>query len=195
MLQAYSFSTFWLCLTSLKLWIMNIEINKLKSTASYTVTFLNILKTIITNSDTTKRLQYLLINPHLQPSPHLRRNLTIPEQNRIATSRLRLSSETGRWSRTPLEWRTWTCQNGIQSELHILTYHPLSQYLRDSYSLYPQSIHELFIWCDNDELNHIVEHIIFISDLILKNIFHISCILSYPISISSVTRNCMDRSY
>ena len=82
--------------------------------------------------------------------------VVIPEPNRISTNRLRLSShhlriETGRWSRTPLEQRTCTCDTGIQSEEHILTVCPLSQHLRDSYNINPQSIYKLFNCEDPDK--------------------------------------------
>ena len=118
------------------------------STASHTVTFLDNLKTRTTNSETTRWVHYLLINPLLQPSPFLRWNLPIFEQNRIATNQLRLSShhlriETGWWSRTPLEQKTCTCQNGIQSEEHVLTTCRLSQHLQDSY--YPNHYMSFFI--------------------------------------------------
>jgi hypothetical protein len=43
-------------------------------------------------------------------------------------------------------------------EKHILTSSPLSQHLGDSYNLYPQSIHELFNCCDNNELKQIAEY-------------------------------------
>ena len=63
------------------------------------------------------------INPSL--SLHPLYNTCIPEHERIATTRLRLSShslavEKGRWSRIPREERLCSCGEGVHDEAHVL---------------------------------------------------------------------------
>jgi len=131
---------------------------------SYKETFFNNLKQAMTTSDSSRRKQYLSINPHLEASNFLVHSPTfIPEQDRIATTRLRLGShhlriETGRWSRTPLQNRTCICETGIQSEEHVLILCPMSANLRTAHNLHPQSAYALFDTKDTVELRNIAEY-------------------------------------
>ena len=76
----------------------------------------------------------------LQPEPELQenpiyRNPNIPEYNRISFSRIRLGShhlkiETGRWSRISRKNRLCQCNEGIQSEEHVLLKCKLTEHPR-----------------------------------------------------------------
>ena len=64
----------------------------------------------------------------------------IPDYYRVSFTRLRLMShnlrvETGRWSRTPANERTCSCDNlSVQSESHVLISCPFSNQCRQKYS-------------------------------------------------------------
>ena len=69
------------------------------------------LKTLIGNSDSSRRMVYKQINPELTVYNIYEKGSKVPEHQRLACSRLRLSShrlriETGRWARLPIEERT-----------------------------------------------------------------------------------------
>ena len=96
------------------------------------------VKTNILQSDTTRRMTYLIINPKLMPYQSMK-NINMKEQDRLALTRLRLSShhlkvETGRWARIPRERRVCPCQEGmIQDEHHVFLHCAKSQPLREQY--------------------------------------------------------------
>jgi hypothetical protein len=81
--------------------------------ADHTTQCLNNLKDKILTATTTKRETYVALNPNLQLQP-IYNDKCIPEQIRIAYTRMRLSShnlkiETGRWARIPRDLRTCQC--------------------------------------------------------------------------------------
>ena len=87
-------------------------------------------------ADTTRRVTYLEINPNLSVHP-LYHSDRLSEHYRISFTRVRLSShylkiETGRWSRIPREERLCDCRI-VQTEVHVLLFCPLLQYLRSSF--------------------------------------------------------------
>ena len=97
------------------------------------------LKTSLRRSDTTRRKTYLDINPDLDPSPVYSMN-NIPERDRIALSRIRLSShrlkiETGRWSRIPTQDRLCQCGQAVQTESHVLLRCILTEHLQNEYNI------------------------------------------------------------
>jgi hypothetical protein len=143
---------------------MGKRIKQLEQTdTSHKESFVTKLKETMATSDSSRRKQYIIINPHLEPSPFLNRSLTIPEHNRIAANRLRLGShrlkiETGRWSRTPVQDRICVCGTGIQTEEHVMLVCPRSYHLRTVHNLHAQSLHELFDNDDTRALNNIAEY-------------------------------------
>jgi hypothetical protein len=135
-----------------------------ETTMSHKETFFSQLKQTMSSSNSSRRKQYCLMNPHLEPSPFLNRALHIPEQNRIAANRLRLGShhlriETGRWSRTPVQERLCICGTGIQTEEHVLIECPRSHHQRTAYNIHAQSLNELFDTEDTKELRNLAEYI------------------------------------
>ena len=91
------------------------------------------------NSEASKTRTYVsLMNPELSDVPVYNRSHSVPEHQRKAFTRLRLSShklriETGRWSRTPREERLCHCSNRIQSEEHAVCDCIVTQPIRDEY--------------------------------------------------------------
>ena len=77
----------------------------------------------LSNEASTRRTSYRALNPNL--SVHETYTTPeIPENHRIAFTRMRLSShhlayETGRWSRIPADSRTCPC-GAVQSDLHVM---------------------------------------------------------------------------
>ena len=104
---------------------MGRQINILmKSKATYTKEYQLSIRQKVRTSQSTKRKEYYTLNPELKEST-IYRNPNIPEYHRISFTRIRLSShhlkiETGRWSRIPRENRLCQCNEGIQSEEHVL---------------------------------------------------------------------------
>jgi hypothetical protein len=103
--------------------------------ADHTTQCLNNLKDKILTATTTKRETYVALNPNLQLQP-IYNDKCIPEQIRMAYTRMRLSShnlkiETGRWARTPRDQRTCQCGE-IQTEEHVLLGCPQTLYLREN---------------------------------------------------------------
>lgn len=101
--------------------------------------FMRNLKETVSTSDSSRRITYHAINPTLTPSNFLQ-STTIQEPDRIAVTRLRVGShylriETGRWSRTPPDQRTCSCNTGIQNEQHVLLECPRSHDLRRTMNL------------------------------------------------------------
>ena len=93
------------------------------------------IKQKILNSSSTRNMQYRTINPELKVHDMYTRDPVIQEYQRIATTRLGLSShrhriETGRWSRVAREDRLCQCETGIQDEQHVLLSCPLTETLR-----------------------------------------------------------------
>ena len=76
-------------------------------------------------SDASKFVFYRDVNPNLSINDvYFRRGDFVPEQYRIAFTRMRLSAhrlriETGRWARLPRERRLCPCGQ-VQHELHVL---------------------------------------------------------------------------
>ena len=86
-------------------------------------------------STTTRRVNYCLMNPHMQRNS-IYNNTRVPEYARISATRMRLSShslkiETGRWSRIDPNRRVCSCdQHSIQNEDHVLFHCPLTDHIR-----------------------------------------------------------------
>ena len=97
------------------------------------------IKVRIVSNDSSKSATYKLHNPTLSVMRMYTQHI-VPEHQRIAYSRFRLSShnlkiETGRWTRTPRERRTCTCEHGgIQDECHIIRDCTLLNELRSNYT-------------------------------------------------------------
>ena len=95
-----------------------------------------IIQSRIRNVDTTRFTTYLSINPNLSIHPMYHSQSNPPlEHHRIAATRLRLSShylriETGRWARIPREQRFCPCREDLQTESHVVTTCPLTNFLR-----------------------------------------------------------------
>ena len=95
------------------------------SCSDYRATCMIHLKTKLQSSTSSRREAYRLLNPALDASPIYSDDQFIPEQHRIAFTRLRTGShklriETGRWARLPRELRTCPCGD-VQDEEHVLT--------------------------------------------------------------------------
>ena len=104
------------------------------------------LRQDVTSKATSRRIQYLQVNPDLSQGFAYVSYNSIPERHRIAYTRIRLGShrlriETGRWSRLPLEQRTCPCGE-IQSEEHVLLKCPTTAQLR-AQCMYAQSSNSL----------------------------------------------------
>ena len=119
--------------------------------------FLTRVRSIIQQSDSSRRRAYLHMNTNLEahPTTNPRNRSSIPEQNRIAFTRIRLSShhlriETGRWSRIPQKNRLCNCRTDIQTEDHVLLRCTISSNLRQQMNINVNTLNELF---DNTQLN------------------------------------------
>lgn len=98
------------------------------------------LKGQLSRSKRTKDLNYCKdINPNLEPHPVYKSTVpTVPEYQRLAFSRLRLSAhnlaiETGRWTRTPREQRLCACGQ-MQTESHVISACPITAAIRAHHS-------------------------------------------------------------
>ena len=85
---------------------------------------LEALRINVRSSTTTRRTNYMTVNPELSMSCAYEKRSLIPEHHRIAYTRMRLSShrlriETGRWSRIAIENRTCPCGE-VLTEEHVL---------------------------------------------------------------------------
>ena len=128
--------------------------NLMKSNTSYKMEYMRSVQQRVRAATSTKRKEYYNLNPELQENP-IYRNPNIPEYNRISFSRIRLGShrlkiETGRWSRISRENRLCQCNEGIQSEEHVLLKCKLTEHLRTNSEeiKYCANIKELFK-CEN----------------------------------------------
>lgn len=126
-------------------------LESLPTTPSQSERFLSKVKNSIHQSNSSRRLSYLDMNPSLEihPSTDPKSPLIIAEQNRIALTRLRLGShylriETGRWSRIPRENRLCHCQRDIQMEEHVLLSCTISDPLRIQMNINAQTLSDLF---------------------------------------------------
>ena len=109
-----------------------------------------LLKTNIYNSGSTKRITYREINPTLSVHSVYRANTHVYEPHRVAFTRFKVSAhslavEVGRWNRRgrgrlPLEERLCTCGQ-IQTEVHVTHYSTFTQHFRNSHGF--SSIQEL----------------------------------------------------
>ena len=87
-------------------------------------------------SDRTKFRTYANTNSETSVHPmYTNVSVTINEHDRIAASRLRLSShslaiETGRWSRVPRERRLCSCGE-VQTEQHVVWHCPRTIHVRE----------------------------------------------------------------
>ena len=94
------------------------------------------LKNEILCSKRTKFITYRHLNPSLcKHSMYCNVNRPVPEHQRIAVTRFRVSShnlavESGRWSRIPRELRLCPCGSGVQDEEHVLCTCPLTKFIR-----------------------------------------------------------------
>ena len=91
--------------------------------------YYEVIRQRVQSSTSTRRMSYRVVNPDLKVHPAYT-NLNVPEHDRIAFSKMRLSShhmkfETGRWSRIAPENRLCVCGT-IQSDTHVLLDCPLT---------------------------------------------------------------------
>ena len=116
------------------------------------ISSLDSVKECIRSSVKTRHKTYLELNPSLSVSPIYSSAALIPEFQRIAFTRMRLSShrlriETGRWSRIARHDRLCECGKDIQTEEHVLLNCELVRHLRDSAATGADSIARL-LSCD-----------------------------------------------
>ena len=102
-------------------------LDTLQQETSRSTLFLTRVRSTIQQSDSSRRRAYLHMNTSLEAHPATNpwNRASIPEQNHIALTRIRLAShllriETGRWSRIPRENRLCNCRTDIQTEDHVL---------------------------------------------------------------------------
>jgi hypothetical protein len=111
----------------------------LNSENSFVQTEMERIKTNVLNSTSTKRTEYLKINPNLRTPTMYLSVLNIPEHYRRAFTRMRLSShklkiETGRWARIDKESRVCTCDGvSVQNEEHVTLFCPRTKHARIAY--------------------------------------------------------------
>ena len=127
-------------------------------------TSLDKTKDLIQTSDSTRCKTYREINRDLSKCVIYSNQHPLPEYQRIAVSRLRLSShrlkiETGRWARLPRENRLCSCGQ-IQTEQHVLLHCRLTQNLREDYPIVKtfRDIGDLFSFKDINIINHLCEY-------------------------------------
>ena len=106
----------------------------INSPSSFASQNLATVKQRVINATTTKRREYLNINPHLQQS-EVYQDFSISEHHRVSYSRIRQGShrlkiETGRWARIQRENRICPCGNEVQNEEHVLLRCPRTNHLR-----------------------------------------------------------------
>ena len=95
----------------------------------------------VRTSERTKSATYRLINPTMDVHPiYLSSEEPVDDYLRMAFTRFRTSShrlriETGRWSRTPRERRLCQCDEGVQSEEHVLRFCNLTEPIRQKYGV------------------------------------------------------------
>jgi hypothetical protein len=95
------------------------------------------LKNKIINSTSTRRTNYVKVNPTLMVHP-VYSTPEVIEYNRIMTSRMRLAShhlkvETGRWCRIPQDERICQCHLEVQDEEHALLRCQKTESIRQQY--------------------------------------------------------------
>ena len=91
-------------------------------------------------SGKTKIQTYCAINPELSVHPMYKNPVGERDYLRISFTRFRTSShslkiETGRWSRIPRDQRTCVCNEGVQTEEHVLTACPSVNDIKLKYHL------------------------------------------------------------
>lgn len=100
--------------------------------------------------ESTRMATYLLINPLLETHVVYSESHSIPDQQRIALTRFRLSShrlrvETGRWSRLAREDRVCPCNHrSVQDERHAIMDCELTRDLREQYNINVTSVCDFF---------------------------------------------------
>ena len=109
------------------------------------------------HTTSSRRKTYLEINPSLCAHSIYLKQQNVPEKDRIAFTRFRVSShslavEVGRWNRRgrgrlPLEERVCVCGD-IQTEVHVVQYCTLTQNLRDLHGF--STIQDIF----NERFSH-----------------------------------------
>ena len=106
-------------------------------------------KEAVQSSESTRRSAYKNFNPLLSLSPVYFKTPEVPEHERIAFSRIRLSShdlsfEKGRWSRIPPNERLCPCGE-IQTDSHVLLHCNITQPIKDEVKIHIDSITRLFM--------------------------------------------------
>ena len=138
--------------------IINSSINSTKSLGDDKI---QIAEKVRSNTNSSKRMTYLSINPLLQ-QPSIYHNHMIQESKRYEYSRARLSShnlriETGRWSRTPRENRICTCEKDIQTEEHVFLHCEVTAPIRRKFGIESFDLPNLFSMGDNIIVNFVYE--------------------------------------
>ena len=118
------------------------ELLELPDGYDFLATSLETMKSSVSNSDKSRHRKYTSINPTMCTLPLYNTAAKIPEHQRIALTRIRLSShrlriETGRWTRpkTPEAERLCQCGDGVQDEDHALLRCKLTLHLRKDYKV------------------------------------------------------------
>ena len=115
----------------------------------------------------SKVATYLTMNPTLEVHPIYYLPHTILDEKRVEFSRFRLSAhrlkvETGRWTRTPRERRTCSCDSSsLQDERHALLECPLTANIRQKFKITDrEDIHDIFRR-DGPELCDIIQQTLY----------------------------------
>ena len=115
----------------------------------------------------SKVATYLTMNPTLEVHPIYYLPHTILDEKRVEFSRFRLSAhrlkvETGRWTRTPRERRTCSCDSSSrQDERHALIECPLTVNIRQKFKITDrEDIHDIFRR-DGPELCDIIQQTLY----------------------------------
>ena len=114
-------------------------IDSLLSTTNFINEANNKIFAKIRNSEKTRYITYLTLNPDLKTHHVYNTKNYVPEIYRVSFTRFRLSShnlkiETGRWSRVPREARLCACGE-LQDERHVIVSCPLTAHIRHNYEV------------------------------------------------------------
>ena len=112
----------------------------------------------------TKAMTYKMINNSLNVHKVYRSDTYINECERVAFTRLRLSShnlyiEKGRWSRVPRENRLCECRQAVQDEEHILLDCPQTEHIRDNFQVDRETYENIGNLMDNLEVTQLIRFV------------------------------------
>ena len=98
-------------------------------------------KCVARRGSSSKTDTYLSLNGELSVHDVYKRSMYIPDYQRVALTRFRLSShrlriETGRWIRVPRDQRLCMCDLGVQDEYHVIFICPLTLHARHNFGMH-----------------------------------------------------------